>query len=380
VTDIARCLLLPDSRSPSDGTLKNLALYWDQIVVPDATYRVKPAFRADLASPPARSVDALKLEEAGIVVRVNEDVPAEAFMKRGRMARDEPGGIELLAIERDETGRTRFTGTLQLTEESLGPPNETKSVTDEDILEAAASLRAESLIARARLGREMAAKNHLAPIAPSLVSHLACLVNTDESCPVAEATMMGAAIESFVVAADTPVATIVAFREKNALTMQRFRGAMADLAATLRESDVRPEAALDAARDVYLTRVQPSLGALEERLNERRLKFAVRSILGAAALTIAPLAPIAAVESGIRLGAQTIEYRFSRQQLLDEHPYAYLHRLASADFMVPRSHFATDLISTTTDPEQWVYEYFDALFELANAPLILRGGEPAESE
>jgi hypothetical protein len=366
MTDVARCLLLPDASPPSDGALKNLALYWDQIVVQDGAYRRRPIVRAEeLGSVPDRSNEAKAFEAAGVVVRTPDDIPAESLFERGRMAADEPGGIDLLAIERDADGRTRFTGLLKITEETLGPPNEPSSISDRELVEALSTLTAESLIARAGLGRELAAKNNLAPVAPSLVSHLAALATDDDDYPFAEAAMISAAVQAFVVMKDTPVETVLAFRERNVHTMQRFRGAMIDLAEGLRHSDVHPAATLDAARDIYRTRVEPSLAALEDRLNESNLKFAIRSVVGAAALAISPIAPTSAIESGIRLGAQTIKYRFSRQQLLDEHPYAYLHRLGDADFLVPREHLTTDLISGSKDPKQTVVEYFDKEFERA---------------
>jgi hypothetical protein len=184
--------------------------------------------------------------------------------------------------------------------------------------------------------------------------------------PIVEGALLGAALEAFVVDEDTPVERLVRFREENARTLQRFRGAMSDLGQSLRQSAIRPEATLAAARDVYRTRVEPDLGTLEDRLKESRIKFLTRSIFGAAALAITPLSVPTALEGGARLGAQSINYRFSRDRLLEEHPYGYLHRLSSADFIVPREYSAPELVSSTRNPARAVHEYFETTYEVAH--------------
>jgi len=140
---------------------------------------------------------------------------------------------------------------------------------------------------------------------------------------------------------------------------------MSDLAQCLRQGEVQPEAMLAAARDVYRTRIEPELGALEARLKESRIRFLTRSLLGAAAMTVTPFSTPVALEGGARLAAQNIDYRFSRERLLEEHPYGYLHRLSSADFIVPREYSAPELVSPTRTPKAAVHEYFEMVQDVA---------------
>ena len=177
--------------------------------------------------------------------------------------------------------------------------------------------------------------------------------------------MIGAATEAFAVLEDTPVDDLLWFRDKHADSLGRFRAAMADMAAALRKPEVAPEAALSAARDVYRNRVEPSLGALESRLTESRLKFVARSIFGAAALTVAPMSAPSVVQAGATLAGQTIRYRFSRERLLEDHPYGYLHRLSRSDFVVPSEHFSPQVVSSSRDPAEAVHGYFEHLYRAA---------------
>ena len=292
-------------------------------------------------------------------------------MPHGRHPNEDPDGELFLRIEKGEDGRARFTGTLRahLPDTIEPPPRPDPDVAarnEREWREAAASLQGDALIARTQLCRKIAASNNLAPVAPSLLSHMASL--TDEvDAPVSEGALIGVAVDAFFVRPDTPVEQLVAFREEHGTALRRFRGAMTDLAAALRQPEIAPEAALSAARDIYRNRVEADLGALEERLSESRIKFLAKSLFGAAALATTPLAAPAVAESAARFGAQTINYRFSREKLLQEHPYAYLHRLSGADFVIPRQIAGVDLVSPDTSPHEFVYRHLDALFELTLA-------------
>lgn len=370
--DVTRALLLPDWLKPQDGVLKSLALYWDEVIVPDSAYRWSPVFRVEeLEKPPPWSDTTLELEDAGVVRRHGADIAAESLMPHGRPPNEDPDGELFLRIEKGEDGRARFTGTLRAqlpdtTEPSPEPDPDVAARNHREWREATASLHGDALIARAQQCREIAASNNLAPVAPSLLSHIASL--TDEvNGPVMEGALIGVAVDAFFVRPDTPVEQLVAFRDKHRTALRRFRGAMTDLAAALRQPEIAPEAALSAARDIYRNRVEADLGALEERLSESRIKFLAKSLFGAAALATAPMATPAVAESAARFGAQTINYRFSREKLLQEHPYAYLHRLSSADFVIPRQVVGADLVSPDTSPRDFVYRHLDALFDLTLA-------------
>jgi hypothetical protein len=277
VPDVSRALLLPDWAAPSDSVLKSLALYWDEIVVPDGTYRDSPVIRMEeLNDPPRRSEATLALEAAGIVKRHPMDVAAESFMPHPRAPNEDSDGVIMLRIEQDELGRTRFTQTLRIDPAALAEakPSERRKGDDpdRDVREATAALHADTLLERARQSRELAVSNNLAPVASSLLSHLASLTTDEREFPMIEGARLGVALEAFMARSDTPVEAIIEFRERNMVAIQRFRAAMTDLGATLRQADIAPEAVLAAARDVYRNRVEPDLGALEARLSESRIK------------------------------------------------------------------------------------------------------------
>jgi hypothetical protein len=301
-------------------------------------------------------------------------VAAETFMPEPRSSDEDEEGHMYLRLEQGNDGRWRYTHSLRLgwhrfekwSKEELEAANVESSEDDARSRQATASLYAEILIARTQQAQKLAATNNLAPIATSVTSHLASLVHEEGDVPVMEGAMLGVVVDAFVARDDTSVEDIVAFREKNMASIQRFRAAMTDLGAALRQADVSPEAALAAARDVYRNRVEPDLGTLEDRLSESRVKFLARSLFGAAALAVSPLTTPIAVESAARLGAQTINYRFSREGLLEEHPYSFLHRLSSADLVLPRQLSSVDLVSPDIDPTAAVYGQFDALLEIVH--------------
>jgi hypothetical protein len=366
MTDVTRAVLLPGGVPPSDATLKTLALYWDEVVISDGTYRGESFVwrREDMADSPERSEVARALEAAGALRRVETETPAEALLPMPRPPNEDPEGELFLALRRDENGRVRYAGTLLLDRDKLGPPDpptRTAEEADEELLLASAALSADVLLARARQTRELAAANNLAPVATSLVSHLASLTAGDDpEVPVAEGALLGAAMEAFVLNDETSVEDLLSFREEHAGALGRFRAAMADLAVALRQPEIAPEAALAAARDALRNRVQPELSNLETRLNESRLKFVARSVFGAAALAVSPLGPVTAVEAGAQIGGQTINYRFSRERLLEEHPYGYLQRLQASDLVTPRERFTYEMVSPTQDPGEAVRRHFEA--------------------
>lgn len=373
MTDKTRALLLPDWFKPSDAVLKSLALYWDEIVVPDATYRTTGrALAKEIEKPPELSQTALSLQSAGILRRDRWDVAAESIIPRSPDG--DPDGEDFLRIAKGDDGRYRFATLLRVARSRIAdsPPSdvderEIEKRDDSDLYEAARTLDADLLMARSRRCLELCAMNNLAPVAPSIMAHLAALSSDDKDGdePISEGALIGVAVDAFEVREDTPVEAVIEFRERNLAAVQRFRAAMTDVGAALREGSLKPEAALAAARDIYLNRVAPDLGLLEDRLKESRVKFLARSLFGAAALAVTPLTTPLVVESAARIGAQTINYRFSRKRLLDEHPYGYLQRVAVSDLVTPRQLSGLDLVSPDVNPTTAVYRLYDVLAELA---------------
>jgi hypothetical protein len=298
------------------------------------------------------------------------DVAAESFMTGGRPAVEDPDGELFLRIGRGDDGRARFTQTLKAKivegsgEDSTEPPDHDLLMRNEmEWREATASLHADALIARNKLCSDLATSNNLAPVSTSLLAHMSNLSDEPDA-PHMEGALVSATVSAFAVAPGTSVEQIVEFRSKNARTVQRFRGAITDLAATVRQPEIAPEAALSAARDVYLNRIEPDLGALEDRLSESRISFLTKSLFGAAALAVTPATLPSVTGAAANFGAQTINYRFSREKLLEEHPYSFLHRLGKADFVVPRQLAPPDILSSDISPRDFVYQQIDALFEI----------------
>jgi hypothetical protein len=148
--------------------------------------------------------------------------------------------------------------------------------------------------------------------------------------PLREASLLTVSAQSIVLPPSVSVASILQFRLEHARELGRFRAAMSDMAAAVSVEGPQ-EALLWKARDAYTNRVVPALADLEDALAAGRIRFLVRSLIGATALSLAPVSPTTAGEGGLQLLGQTIEYRFSRKELLDAHPFAYLY-LVGAEF------------------------------------------------
>ncbi len=372
MSDFSRAILMPGLSPPSDETLMTLALYWEEIVIPDSAYRFSPVFREEQLdeSLPQWSAALLELADAGIARLTKADITAEDFMSEGRPEVEDPNGELFLRIGKGEDGRARYTQTMRATvartanqASPISPSHELLVKNELEWREATASLHADALIARNKLCGEVAASNNLAPISTSLLSHMSGLSDEPEA-PQLKGALVSASVDAFAVLPGTSVEQVLDFRKKNVRAVRRFRGAMTDLAAAIQQPNIAPEAVLAAARDIYVNRVEPDLGVLEDRLSESRISFLTRSLLGAAALALTPVTLPTIAETAAKFGAQTINYRFSREKLLEEHPYSFLHRLGKADFVLPRQLSQLEILSPGTAPRDFVYQQIDAIFEI----------------
>lgn len=89
-----------------------------------------------------------------------------------------------------------------------------------------------------------------------------------------------------------------------------------DLGAYMGDEGIgaEPARSFAVARDVVRHRVEPALSSLESALKESRVKFVVKSLIGAASVALGPITPATAVSGSLALGAQTIDYAFARSK------------------------------------------------------------------
>jgi len=191
----------------------------------------------------------------------------------------------------------------------------------------------------------------LAPVAHSPLSNFGALLGSpDLDVPRREAALFAATIESFTVHPETPVDDLLRFRLKHEAALGRLRASLADLAANLSEEQP-PKALAWQARATYRNRVVPALSALEDAMNESCVRFIVRSIVGATAVALGPIAPIGVADRGLVLIGRTLDYRFSRKRLVDQHPFSYLHLVADQFASAPEVTLARDLGLLVASPE-----------------------------
>lgn len=362
--DISRALLLPDLNDATDGVLKTLALYWDEIVLPDYVERLLCGrYFATGEHTPSPSFSAL-LDEGVVVVHetVAELPPAPADPSPASL-----GTQNLLANCLPDDARRRTISALQPILQALSDIHrderallETDLQTDQAlasaVLDAVAGMarQATSLyLNRLQDAFELARHHNLAPVAHSVASHVGSLVGhyTDDA-PRREAALLSAAVDAFEVHDETPIEDILLFRIRNKGLIGRFRSSLVDLSAELQQ-DATPLTLLASARDTYRNRVQPALADLEAAMNESRMRFLIRSLAGATAITLAPVKPVRAVEAGATLVGHTVNYRFSRDKLLREHPFGLLHKI-TGEFAVNPRPTRTELELAIQDPEHFL--------------------------
>jgi hypothetical protein len=362
--DMSRALLLPDLHDASDGMLKTLALYWDEIILPHYVERLLCGRYLDTGDhTPSSSLSTLVNEGVVVVHETAAELPPVH-------ADPSPANVSTRGLLPDcvpDDTRRRTINALQPIlqvladvhrEEHTAPATElrTDQALAPAVLDAVANMarQATSLyLNRLQDAFELARDHNLAPIAHSIASHVGSLVGdyTDDV-PRREAALLSAAVDAFEVNDDTPVEDILLFRMRHKGLIGRFRASLVDLSAELQQ-DASPLSLLASARDTFRNRVQPALADLEAAMNESRVRFLIRSLVGATAITLAPVEPVRAVEAGASLVGQTVNYRFSRARLLREHPFGLLHQIP-AEFSVGSRPTRTELELAIQDPEHFL--------------------------
>jgi len=346
--------------APPDRLLKTLAIYWDELILPDYVER---AGSDDFSSEFAEMSDAFaELEGAGVVLRTERtaDLPPVDGNKI-------PPGVREIFDEGSSVRRMSavLAPLFELSRERQGEDLKTYLRDHQEELNAAGAASIKNILLHAAdhyMGRmrdafALANAHHLAPVARSSVSHVASMIGAPDNVPRSEAALLSTVIQAFEIDPDTPVEQILRFREKNGASLGRFRSSLVDLSEGLREEN-SPTTLLAEARDTYKNRVVPALGDLEEVLTEGKIRFFVRSLVGATALTLAPVNPVKAVEGSATLMGQTIDYAFSRERLVREHPFGYLHQVSAGLGGKDVKPTARALESIIEDPEDRVREIF----------------------
>jgi hypothetical protein len=360
--DLTRALLLPDIQAPDDRLLKTLAVYWDQIVLPDYVERFATEDRSSEFNEVSTAFS--ELEDGGLLTK---------FERIVEVPNVDPADLSPVALQSGPSNEVfrRFDAVLRPIVELVERRPELDAViragdlnSDDELRVAGVETIAKALdfaakhyMDRVRDAFTLSSDQNLAPVARSTVSHLASMTEAVSDSPRAEAALLSTAIEAFEIDPDTPVEEIIRFREKHAGELGRFRASLVDLSEGLRE-DAKPIRLLAEARDRYRNRVVPALGDLEAALSEGRIRFFVRSLMGATAITLGPVDPTKAVEGGATIMGQTIDYAFSREKLVREHPFGYLHQVSTELSAQGKDPAARLVESAVEDPEERVREMF----------------------
>jgi len=151
--DVASALLLPSFAPPPDALLRNLALYWDRIVV------VRDREEA-LISPDAIAMR----DEFGLITEVRRDLQVTDFIEPypGYDRAPKPGEKLFFVIERDALDRPVIRQTIWLNPDEVGIPPGAKYEAHQHPY-AWSQLLAEHTIARVNDALELCANNNLAP-------------------------------------------------------------------------------------------------------------------------------------------------------------------------------------------------------------------------
>jgi len=220
------------------------------------------------------------------------------------------------------------------------------------LLESVAKEGMDHYLLRLSDAKSLAAANNLAPIAGSVVARLGSEVGQfSEELPLREAALVSVVAGAFSVAPNTPIEKVLNVRDRHRASRARLRASLADLAGAI-SRDVSASQRLAQAHDVFRNRVEPALGDLETVLSENRISFFVKSLLGVTALATPPPDPIRTVAGSVRLTAEVLEYRFSKDRLVESHPYGYLHHVGQESDLNDLSHATRFLVEPNRDPRQ----------------------------
>jgi len=154
---------------------------------------------------------------------------------------------------------------------------------------------------------------------------------------LAPALLADLTLQRIAVNPNTPVETILRFREEHRGELGRFRTKMADLTKS-----IDGELPQQRVSDIYSNEVGPAIDDLKDSLSSSKIKWAMESFLKTTMLSVptggamvacglsTPYALLA--RAGISLTVSAVLYNFEKQQEMRRNPFSYL--------LSAESHFA----------------------------------------
>lgn len=346
--DVTKALILPAQFSPFTSELKNLALYWDELVL--------PSYHDSQVSDETRV-----LIDAGIVRIVDRSTePITSLWQPQDVAPHAAEKREVIAFRYDERGTRHTVGRLRvdaayLTDDNAvhHPEDDPRHTMPNSMISDISVMLRDQYLAEVNDALGLAASRNYAPLATSVSSHLASLTSVEGDVTARrEAALISVAVEAFAIDASVGVDDVIALRDKTAVSRARLRASLADLSSRL-SADAAPESLLSQARDTFKNRVEPALADLEDRLKENSIGFLIKSLLGATAIVMTPMAPVSSSAAGVRFIGQTLNYRFSKEGLVRDHPFGFLHQVAANAPLSSDSaaHIAPEAVELAASPE-----------------------------
>jgi hypothetical protein len=320
VTEVARALILPDLGPPAREEILSLLLIWDALDL--EVTRV--------ADEKDNFGWAKQLEEAGVL-----RVTSRPFDPQHPPESRKPPGEELREVAEHY--------------DVFGPPDDPSKV-----VKYAAKAVTDLLFDNVQHAVDRAAREGLAPVAATYhASLVASLPRAESNAPVREGTLIDVATRGIKVAPETTVDAVLAFRERNAPLIGRFRAALIDLAASI---DPDSSAPAEQAFALVKNRIEPAISALDDVLGRGKISFVWGMMVGASTTVAAGMEAGAAVAEVGQVVTRGIRYAFNRERLIRDHPYGFLYRANQVfDATSPRP------MAVITDPEQEIKGYLEVV-------------------
>jgi len=339
MSEVARTLVLPDLDPPSADVVRNLAIYWDEVVCP--VYRDKGFFDDE---------DPLALE--GVVRELAREIAPESIfpVSEDGVAVDKESWVYVVEPSDEGIPQVKL-APMDVDGQKRSLPLKDRSDDELKMLTAISFVQHLGYIDDAL---SIAASNNFAPISHSLGGHLATVIGASRGgadAPSREAALLSVVGEAFTIDQSVSSEEILKFRSRGAKAQARLRASLVDLSAQLKAGG-SPVAMLAEARDVYRNRVEPALGDLEEVLKESQIKFFTKSLVGATAVAIAPIEPVSTSLGAARVMGQTIDYSYSKSRLVREHPYGYLHQVGQELGAAPKLGHSLEAETIMMSPQE----------------------------
>lgn len=343
MTAFSTALYYPCISAPSETWLKNAILYWDQIqtIVPD---RMKH---------PYEDKTALTLYDRGILqpLFVHSEMP-EILQLGDEVLEylDSPEGKALLNAPKKNRRRVRMAASKgsvrllsQINEDKLAdklkrlaqkPPSSLNGWLHVD--ERFANYYMTLLATRLSDNRGFGLLSDMEPVDKfALVAKLDSYTSENQtlSKDLAQGMLANLIIKRIDVDPETPVTTLLRFREKYSDELGFFRSKIGELTSGI-ESDEPALKLTQRISDIYTNGYIPGFNDLKRALRGRRIKFAVDSVLKVAFFSVTatslpltlgiPLVHALAAGAAVSLTACAVTYNSEKRDKISQSPYLYL--------------------------------------------------------